>query len=213
MKRFLTGSRQIDDSIGSSVTDEQRYQHGDRNRDAELEEVAADDAAHERDRHEHGDDRERRRGHGEADLVGAVECGAHVRLAHVQVPHDVLAHDDGVVDQQADAETERHQRQEIQREAEDVQRNESRDDRDRQGQAGDDRRAPGMQEQEDDQHRQKAALENRFLDPLQRVLDEFRVGFDDLDLDIVRQSALQLLDRLLHAIADLHDVRVLHLED
>ena len=40
------------------------------------------DAAHEGDRHEHGDDRERRRHDGEADLVGALARRGRVVLAH-----------------------------------------------------------------------------------------------------------------------------------
>ena len=40
--------------------------------------------------------------------------------AHGEVADDVLAHDDGVVDQQADAQRQRHQRQEIEREPERV---------------------------------------------------------------------------------------------
>ena len=56
--------------------DEQRHQHGGRDGDAERIEELADDAAHERDRHEHGDDRKRRRQHRQPDLVGAFARGA-----------------------------------------------------------------------------------------------------------------------------------------
>ena len=48
------------------------------------------------------------------------------------VAHDVLAHDDRVVDQQADAQRQRHHRHEVQREAERVDGDERRDHRDRQ---------------------------------------------------------------------------------
>ncbi len=41
-----------------------------------------------------------------------------VILAEPEMAHDVLAHDDRVVDQEADAERQRHQRQEVEREAE-----------------------------------------------------------------------------------------------
>ena len=151
--------------------DEQAHQHRDRDGDAELEEETADDAAHERDRHEHGDDRERGRHHREADLVGAVARGVGVALAQRQVAHDVLAHDDGVVDQQADAQRQRHQRQEVEREAEGVQRDEGGDHRDRQREAGDDRAAPAVQEQEHDQHGEQAALDDRVLDAVDAALD------------------------------------------
>ena len=52
--------------------DEQRHQHRAGDRQRERREPLLGDAAHERDRHEHGDDRERRRRDGEADLVGAL---------------------------------------------------------------------------------------------------------------------------------------------
>ena len=47
-------------------------------------------------------------------------AAVHVVLAHRQVAHDVLAHHDRVVDQEADAQRQRHQRQEVEREAERV---------------------------------------------------------------------------------------------
>ena len=82
---------------------EHRDQHGGGDRDAELMEEAADDAAHEAHRQEHRDDREGGRQHGERDFLRAVERGRAVVGAELHVPHDVLAHHDRVVDQQADA--------------------------------------------------------------------------------------------------------------
>ena len=115
--------------------DEQRHQHGDRDGDAERKEELADDALHERDRHEHGADRERRRHHRQADLLGAVLRRLAMAEAHVDVADDVLAHDDGVVDEQADAQRERHHRHEVEREAEQVDGDERRDHGDRQASA------------------------------------------------------------------------------
>jgi hypothetical protein len=94
-----------------------------------------------------GADRERRRHHREADLVGAGLRRLAVAAAEVDVADDVLAHHDGVVDQQADAQAERHHRHEVDREAEQVDCDERRNDRDRQRQAGDDRAAPAVQEE------------------------------------------------------------------
>jgi hypothetical protein len=82
---------------------EERHQHRDGHRDAELVEEPADDSRHERYRHEHRDDRERGRHDREPDLVGSLARRAVVVLAHAQVAHDVLAHHDGVVDEQPDA--------------------------------------------------------------------------------------------------------------
>jgi hypothetical protein len=103
----------------------------------------------------HRNDRERRRHHRESDLVGAFPRRSDVVLAHRQVAHDVFAHDDRVVDEEADAQRQGHQRQEVECEPERVQCNERGDHRDRQRKAGDDRAAPAVQEQEDDQHRQQ----------------------------------------------------------
>ena len=171
--------------------DEQADQHGDGDGDAELEEEAPDDALHERDRHEHRDDRERRRHHREADLVGRLLRRLPVRLAHREVAHDVLAHDDRVVDQQADAQRQRHQREEVQREPERVQRDERRDHRDRKREAGDDRAAPAVQEQEHDQHGQQRALDDRLLDAVDALLDRLGRRVDDLHLDVGRQPILE----------------------
>src|SRR5678815_892277 len=44
-----------------------------------------------------------------------------VALAHVDMAHDVLAHHDGVVDEQADAQRQRHQRHVVEGEAEGIQ--------------------------------------------------------------------------------------------
>ena len=84
-----------------------------------MEELA-DDAAHEADRQEHRDDRQRGGQHRQADLLRAVERRVVGGLAHLHMAHDVLAHHDRVVDQQADAQRQRHQRDHVDREAEHV---------------------------------------------------------------------------------------------
>ena len=45
----------------------------------------------------------RQRDHGEADFAGAVEGGLHRLLALFEMAHDVLDHDDRVVDDEAGA--------------------------------------------------------------------------------------------------------------
>ena len=82
--------------------DEQRDEHGRGDGDAEFVKELADHARHERDGNEHRDDRERRRHDGEPDLGRAVTRRLEVILAALHVPHDVLAHDDRIVDQHAD---------------------------------------------------------------------------------------------------------------
>ena len=171
---------------------EQRDQDGGRDHDTELEEETADDAAHEGHGQEHRHDAEGRGEHGEADLVGAVDGGLTVRLAEADMAHDVLAHHDRIVDQDADGEAQRHQGQHIQGEAEGGHHHEGAEHRDRQGKAGDDGAAPGMQEQEDDGDREQAALDHSLLDVVDRVLDAARAVAHDLELDVLGQGGLQL---------------------
>ena len=123
-------------------------EHGDGDGQAELLEVLPGDAAHEADRREHGDDGERDGDDREADLVGGLERGAVGRFAHPHVADDVLDLDDGVVDQDAGDEGDGEQADEVEREAHRVHRPEGRDDRQRQGDGGDQRGAPVAQEDE-----------------------------------------------------------------
>src|SRR5258706_10980462 len=70
-----------------------------------------------------------------------------------------------------------------------------------------------MQEEEDDEHREERALDDGDLHAVQRLLDPLDVRVDDLELHVRGQLLVQRGRGLLHALAHLHDVRVLHLED
>ncbi len=139
---------------------QQREQHGEGHHQAELLEVLAGDAAHEADRHEHGDDGEGDGDHGQADLVGRLQRGAIGALAHAHVAHDVLDLDDGVVDEDAGDDGDGQQADQVEREAGHVERPEGRDDgqrqRDRRNQCG----APVAQEDEDHDDGQDGALDH-----------------------------------------------------
>ena len=182
--------------------DEEADQHGDGDRQAELEEEAADDAAHERDRHEHGDDRKCRR-----------HDRRHMVPAERQVANDVLAHDNRIVDQKTDAKRQRHQRQEVERESERIKRDERRDHRERQREAGDDRAAPAVQKQKDDEHGQCGALDDRVLDTVDALLDGVCGREGDAQVDVRGQPFLQRLDGCLDVVTGLDDVGVLRLLD
>jgi hypothetical protein len=69
-----------------------------------------DDAAHEQQRDEHGDQREADRQHREADLARAVDGRLVWRLAILDMTVNVLHDHDGVVDDEADRDGECHQR-------------------------------------------------------------------------------------------------------
>ena len=74
-------------------------------------------------------------------------------LAVLDVADDVLDHHDGVVDDEAGADGQRHQRQIVEREARRPHQREGGDDRERQADAGDERRAPAAQEHQHDERR------------------------------------------------------------
>ena len=192
---------------------EQRHQHRRGHGDAERKKELSDDAAHERNRHEYRNDGEGGREDGEPDLLGAFARRGIVVLAHVDVAHDVFAHHDGVVDQQPDAQAQRHQGHVIERKAAGVERDEGRDHRYRQRQAGDHGAAPGPQKQEHDQHRQQAAFEDGVFHVVRGAFDEIRICAQQAQFDPCRQLFAHRLRGGLQAGADLDNIRVLGLED
>ena len=76
-------------------------------------------------------------------------------FALLHVAHDVLDHHDGIVDDEAGPDGQRHQRQVVEAEAAEPHHPEGRDDRERQGDAGDDRGPDGAQEQQHHEHDQR----------------------------------------------------------
>jgi cation diffusion facilitator family transporter len=96
--------------------------------DPELVEEFSDDAPHEGNGNEDGHDREGRGHDRKAYLRRAFQRCPHVVLALLQVAHDVFAHDDGVVDEQADGKRQTHEGQHIEGEAEGVHDNKGTDD-------------------------------------------------------------------------------------
>jgi hypothetical protein len=141
---------------------------------AELGEHASHHAAHE----QHGDEhRHQRDGHGddgEADLARADQRRLEGVHALLDVAHDVLEHDDGVVDDEAHRQRQRQQRDVVDRIAEHVHHREGADDGDRQGDGGDQRRAPALQEEPDDDDDEEAGQRQRELHILDRLADRLR---------------------------------------
>ncbi len=73
--------------------------------------------AHEGHGHEHGHDGERGGSHGQTDLRRAVARSGDAVFTAFQVPHDVFAHHDGIVDEHTNGQRQPQQRHEIEREA------------------------------------------------------------------------------------------------
>ena len=80
--------------------------------------------------------------------------------------HDVLDDDDGIVDDEAGGDGQRHQGEVVDAVAHQVHDREGADQRDRHHDAGDEGRADVAQEQEDDEHDQADRDQERFFDVL-----------------------------------------------
>jgi hypothetical protein len=159
------------------------------------------------------DDRERRRGDGEPDLVGARVRGDDVVLAHLDVAYDVLSHDDRVVDQNADREREAEQRHRVEGESEGPHRHERREHGHRKRQTGDHRGAPRVQKQEHHEHGEQRALDERLLDVAHRMAHPLARILHLGELHIGGQRFLQLFHLRLNRGGHLRRAVALRLED
>ena len=137
----------------SDSATKRRDRHRERQRDAELAEERAGLAGQERQRHEDRGERRGGRDDREEHLLGAEHRRGARAHALGAAAHDVLEHDDGVVDDEAGGEHQREQGQDVDREADQVDRGERADQRHRDGQRRDQRRAPVAQEEVDDARR------------------------------------------------------------
>ena len=121
--------------------------------------------------------------------------GAHALL---DVAVDVLHHDDGVVDDEADGEHERQQRQKVDRVAERQQREHDADQRQRNGDDGDEGRAQAAEEQEDDDDDDDGRLDQRLLHLADRGVDELGRVVGDCRFEARRQLRHDLGEGLAH---------------
>ena len=92
--------------------------HGDG--DGEFMQQPADDAVHQQQGDEHGHQGDRDREDRKADLAGAFQGGVERRLTLLQMMHDVLDHDDRIVDDKADRDRQPHEREIIEGKAEHI---------------------------------------------------------------------------------------------
>jgi hypothetical protein len=176
------------------------HQHRDQNRDghgpAELVEVALGVARHEGDGHEDNHQRERGRHHRQCDLLGRLHrrlLGGHVGVL-LEEAVDVFEDNDGVVDDNAHGEGQPQQRHRVQREVHRPQQREGGHDRGRDGERGDQHRAPVADEQPHDDGGEQAAQHQVLFQRLDRVLDVGGLFFDDVDLDAGGQAGVQIGD-------------------
>ena len=153
------------------------------------------DAAHEQHGDERGDERHADRNHREADLPGADERRLHRPHALLDVAVDVLDHDDGVVDDEADSDGEGHQRQVVDRVAERPHGGAGAGQRQRHGDARGDGRRHAPQEDEHHHHHERDGEQQRELHVVHAGADRRRAVGQHLDVDARRDPALQVGDQ------------------
>ena len=176
-----------------------RRDHGrDRDRQRELLVELTGESRDERDRCKHGHQHQRDRNDRAADFLHRLVGGLARRESRFDVALDVLHDDDRIVDDDTDGEHQPEQRQRVDREAERQHQRERADDRDWHGDQRNDRRAPGLQEQDHHQHDQHQGFEQRLDHGLDRIAYEDRRVVHDL----VRHAFGEILAELGHGLAN-----------
>ena len=184
-------------------------QHRHHNGQAKLVEKLADDAAHKTNGQKHRHDGQGGGQHRQANLLRAVQRGLERRFAHLHVAHDVFAHHNGVVNQQAHAQAQRHHGDHVQGKTQHVHEQKRADDGNGQRQPRNHGRAPRVQEQENNQHGEQRAFDQRAGDVVDRHPDGARTVGNGRELDAGRQLLLQLGQRFLQPVHHRNRVFVL----
>src|SRR5215469_57061 len=122
------------------------------------------------------------------------------------MPDDVLQHDDGVIHDEADGKDQRHHRQVVEAVVKQVHHGERADDRERQRQAGNDRRRNVAQEQEYHHDHQAERQDHGELHVLERLPDRVGAVVQDVHFDRRRQLGLEEGQKPLHADGNLYGV-------
>ncbi len=193
---------------GQGQRDKGRSDYRDRNGDGELAEKSSDDPAHEEQRNKNRDQRKRDRDDREADLAGTFEGGVERPVALLDVAHDVLDHDNGVIDDKADRYRQRHQRDVVETVADNVHDPECREQRQWHGHARDHGRPQRPQEQEDNEDDEADRQHHRKLHVVDRSADDQRAVGNQVDMHRGRdrlQKVRQQRQDSVHRIADVLD--------
>jgi hypothetical protein len=208
----LVALRGLQEPVREHGHDRQRHQQRGEHRDADGEgegpEQLPGHARDDRDRQEHDDGRERRGGDGAGDLADGVEDRAALGLAVGEVAHDVLDHDDRVVDHAADRDRERRQGQHVQRVPGDVHADEGDQQRGRDRDRGDDRRPHPAQEQQDHADREEQTQQALLGEGEDRLLDEGGLVEDHVGLGAAADAREGVVEDALDVPGDVHDVAV-----
>ena len=174
------------------------HHHGAGEGEGELLEQRAGQPAHQADGGVHRGQGQGHGDHGAGDLAGADQGRLQRRLAFLDMPVDVLHHDDGVVHHQADGQDHRQQGQQVDAEPEQAHDRRRADQRQRDGHQRDQHAAQRAEEQEDhhgdDHHRLDQGLDH-FIDGR---LDEARHFEHDIGGHARRHGLADLRHHFLH---------------
>ena len=179
---------------------------GDAQRHRELPEQPPHQAAHQEDGDEHRQERDGDRHDGESDLARPLERRPQRGLAVLDEAGDVLGDHDCVVHHEAGGDGQRHQGQVVEAVPEQVHRPEGADQAERDRHAGDGGGPTAAKEDEDDQHHQGHAQEQRGLHVRHGRADGGAAIERHLHVDGRRDGTRQLREELLHALDHLDDV-------
>ena len=178
----------------------------DRQGDGEFVEYPPHHAADQQHREEHRHQRDAHGNDGEGHFLGALQRRLHPGLAVLQVTGDVFQNNDRVVDHETGRDDQRHQREIVEAEAEQVHRPESAQQCQRHADGGHQRRLQVPQEQEHNQDHQHGGDDQRHLHVKHRIADGGGGVHQRAELDGGGQRRLQLRHHLADIVHHLDDV-------
>ena len=178
----------------------------DGNRQSELPVEDTRHATEEGNRHEDGREDDGDGDDWSLDFIHGALRRIDRRQALFHVLFDILDDDDSIIDDEADGEDHREERQCVDREVEHDERAERTDQGNRNGEQRDDRRAPVLQEDEDDEDDEQQCLEERHENLFDGCADVVRRVEDRRHLHARRQRLLRFIKDLADFADCLHGV-------
>ena len=160
--------------------------------DGELPKNPAEQSRHKSERNKDGSQRQRHRQNGERNFAGAVQGRAINRFAVLRPPDHVFQKHDGVIDEKTDGESQRHQRQVVDRVIERPHDEERQQDGERQRHHRDERVARAPEKDEDDKHDENERDEERGLHVGDRMHNAERTVERRNEVDRARQFEAHL---------------------
>ncbi len=180
--------------------------HHDADHPSQLAEEHSRHAGDERQREEHGYQRQRGGYYRDGHLVGAVDGRLFRVGAAFYVRRHVLEHHDGVVHHHTDGDGQCRQRDDVQRVAGGVEVDEGGNQRNRDGDDDNHRGSPAPQEYEDHYHHEEQGVEHGLFERGDGVANIVG-GIDyDSELDVRGEVLLQLGEHLHHLFGNLHRI-------